>query len=67
LKYGAPEDIGFAVGLDRFVAVLKDKQSIRDFILFPKTKSFDSPIDGSPTKIDEKRILEDYKLKRTEE
>ena len=67
LKYGAPEDIGFAVGLDRFVAVLKDKQSIRDFILFPKTKSFDSPIDGSPTKIDEKRILEDYKLKRTDE
>ncbi|MGC8533330.1 MAG: aspartate--tRNA ligase [Candidatus Parvarchaeum sp.] len=63
LKFGAPEDIGFAIGLDRFVAVLKEKQSIRDFILFPKTKSFDSPIDGSPTKIDNKRLLEDYKLK----
>ncbi|MCL5107242.1 MAG: aspartate--tRNA ligase [Candidatus Parvarchaeota archaeon] len=67
LRFGAPEDIGFAIGLDRFVTVLKEKQSIRDFILFPKTKSFDSPIDGSPTKIDEKRLLEDYKLKRSEE
>ena len=66
LKFGAPEDIGFAIGLDRFVAILKEKQSIRDFILFPKTKSFDSPIDGSPTKIEEKRLLEDYKLKRVE-
>ncbi|MCL4376154.1 aspartate--tRNA ligase [Candidatus Parvarchaeota archaeon] len=66
LKFGAPEDIGFAVGLDRFVAVLREKQSIRDFILFPKTKSFDSPIDGSPSKIDDKRLLEDYKLKRAE-
>jgi aspartyl-tRNA synthetase len=66
LKFGAPEDIGFAIGLDRFVAVLKEKQNIRDFILFPKTKSFDSPIDGSPSKIEDKRLLEDYKLKRTE-
>ena len=66
LKFGAPEDIGFAIGLDRFVTILKEKQSIRDFILFPKTKSFDSPIDGSPTKIEDKRLLEDYKLKRTE-
>lgn len=66
LKYGAPEDIGFAIGLDRFVTVLKEKQSIRDFILFPKTKSFDSPIDGSPTKIEDKRLLEDYKLKRAD-
>ncbi len=66
LKFGAPEDIGFAIGLDRFVTILKEKQSIRDFILFPKTKSFDSPIDGSPTEIEDKRLLEDYKLKRTE-
>lgn len=66
LKFGAPEDIGFAIGLDRFVTILKEKQSIRDFILFPKTKSFDSPIDGSPTKIEDKRLLEDYKLKRAE-
>ena len=66
LRFGAPEDIGFAIGLDRFVTVLKEKQSIRDFILFPKTKSFDSPIDGSPTKIEDKRLLDDYKLKRTD-
>ena len=66
LKFGAPEDIGFAIGLDRFVTILKEKQSIRDFILFPKTKSFDSPIDGSPTEIEDKRLLEDYKLKITE-
>ncbi len=67
LKFGAPEDIGFAIGLDRFVTILKEKQSIRDFILFPKTKSFESPIDGSPTKIEDKRLLEDYKLKRIEQ
>ena len=62
LRYGAPEDCGFAIGLDRFVTVLAGKQSIRDFILFPKTKSFDSPIDGSPTKIDSERLAEDYGL-----
>ncbi len=64
LRYGAPEDSGFAVGLDRFVAVLRGKPSIRDFILFPKTKSFDSPIDGSPTVISGSRLSDDYGLAR---
>ena len=62
LRYGAPEDAGFAIGLDRFVALLKGRESIRDFILFPKTRSFDSPIDDSPSFIDKNRLIEDYKL-----
>ncbi|EFD93196.1 MAG: aspartyl-tRNA synthetase [Candidatus Parvarchaeum acidophilus ARMAN-5] len=62
LSYGAPKDIGFAIGLDRFVMLLKGAQSIRDFILFPKTKSFESPIDGSPTIIENSRLSDDYNL-----
>ncbi len=62
LKFGAPTDAGFAVGLDRFLAVLAGKDSIRDFILFPKTRTLESPIDSSPTPLSEKRLEEDYSL-----
>jgi aspartyl-tRNA synthetase len=65
LKYGAPEDVGFALGFDRVLAVLKHNDNIRDFILFPKTKTFESPIDGSPSEISEKRLKDDYGLKKT--
>lgn len=37
LRCGCPPHGGFALGLDRFLAVLLNKNSIRDVIAFPKT------------------------------
>ena len=58
LEYGAPPHGGIAIGLDRLVAMMKGKEDIRDFIAFPKTKSFRSPVDDSPSRIDEEKLRE---------
>ncbi|MFP3289474.1 MAG: aspartate--tRNA ligase [Candidatus Micrarchaeota archaeon] len=59
LQYGAPIEGGIALGFDRFVALLYGEQDIKEFILFPKNKKYESPIDGSPTQIDPKRLRDD--------
>jgi len=59
LQYGAPIEGGIALGFDRFVALLYGEQDIKEFILFPKNKRYESPIDGSPTQIDPKRLRDD--------
>ncbi len=53
-EYGAPPHGGFAVGLDRLVAILAGEENIREVIAFPKTQSgadpmTSSPIPGDPT------------------
>ena len=54
--YGAPPHGGFAIGLDRFCAMLNGDADIREFIAFPKNKSAECPMDGSPTPVDEKQL-----------
>jgi aspartyl-tRNA synthetase len=51
-RYGAPPHAGFAVGIDRFVAILAGEENIREVIAFPKTQSGADPLTGAPTPID---------------
>jgi aspartyl-tRNA synthetase len=61
-KYGAPPHGGFAIGLDRLVALMSGTNDIREVIAFPKNKQGESPMDGCPTDIDEK-VRKELKLK----
>ena len=47
-RYGAPPHGGFAVGVDRLVALLAGEENIREVIAFPKTQSGTDPMTGAP-------------------
>jgi aspartyl-tRNA synthetase len=48
LQMGAPPHGGFALGLDRFVALLAGEPNIREVIAFPKVSSGADPLTGAP-------------------
>ena len=66
LSYGTPQHAGIALGIDRFVAVMLNTESIRDVIPFPKTQSGLDPLTGAPSVIFESELTE-YNLKYIEE
>ena len=49
LRYGTPPHAGFAIGIDRLVAILRDEPSIREVIPFPKTQTGADPLTTAPT------------------
>jgi aspartyl-tRNA synthetase len=51
LRMGAPPHGGFAMGLERFVALLAGEHNIREVVAFPKTASGSEPLSGAPTAI----------------
>jgi len=57
-KYGAPPHGGIALGLDRIVMLMSGATSLRDVIAFPKNQRAQSPMDSSPSEVDESQLKE---------
>jgi aspartyl-tRNA synthetase len=55
-RFGAPPHAGFAVGIDRFVAILSGEENIREVIAFPKTQSGVDPLTNAPSSIDPRQL-----------
>jgi aspartyl-tRNA synthetase len=49
LEMGAPPHGGFAMGLERFVALTAGEPDIRQIVAFPKVSSGTDPLTGAPT------------------
>lgn len=58
LRYGTPPHAGFAIGIDRFVSILRNEPNIREIIPFPKTQTGADPMTGSPGQVDEEQLVE---------
>jgi aspartyl-tRNA synthetase len=61
-KYGAPPHGGFAVGLDRLVAILAGEDNIREVIAYPKTQSGLDPLTDAPKPVAD-RLLADLGIR----
>jgi aspartyl-tRNA synthetase len=58
LRYGAPPHGGIALGIDRIVASLAGRDSIREVIAFPKAASGVDPLTGAPAPVGPAQLRE---------
>ena len=58
LQMGAPPHGGFAMGLDRFLALLVGEPNIREVIAFPKLSSGSDPLTGAPSELPDEQLAE---------
>ena len=56
LSAGCPPHAGFALGFDRLMAVLLEKESVKDVIAFPKTAAGEDKMVSSPAKMTEDQL-----------
>lgn len=57
-KFGPPPHGGIAPGLDRLVMLMAGENSIKEVIAFPKNTFAYSPMDESPSEVDQKQLDE---------
>jgi aspartyl-tRNA synthetase len=57
-EYGPPPHGGIAPGLDRLLMVMAGENTIREVMAFPKNSVAVSPMDGSPSGVEEKQLRE---------
>ncbi|MFL5944639.1 MAG: aspartate--tRNA ligase [Gaiellaceae bacterium] len=58
LQMGAPPHGGFALGIERFVALFAGEATLREVIAFPKTASGSDPLTGGPAATTQERLSE---------
>jgi aspartyl-tRNA synthetase len=58
LRMGAPPHGGFAVGIDRVIALLAGESNIREVIAFPKTASGSDLMSGAPSPVGQDQLAE---------
>ncbi|MEX1358054.1 MAG: aspartate--tRNA ligase [Gaiellaceae bacterium] len=64
LRMGAPPHGGFAMGIERFVALLAGEPNIREIVPFPKVSSGSDPLTGAPTPMPDE-VLRELGIKAT--
>jgi len=57
-KFGAPPHGGIAIGFDRLCALIQGLNDIREVVAFPKNKSVQGLMEGSPGEVSDKQLKE---------